>query len=87
MTLLLLTGCVGSLISNKTGYLNEEYPDIRSVPERMEANKSRGLHEGDEKKSRAADFKKLEQDREQTKARDQALREGRFPNSQKVDKE
>ena len=81
---LLLTGCIGSLISGNQGYLNEGYPDIRNVPERAEASKPRGLHEGDEKKSRAADFKKLEQSLEQIKARDDALREDRFPDSRSV---
>lgn len=79
----LLTGCVGSWISGHTGYINEPYPDIRTVPERKEASASRGLHEKNEEISRATDFKNLEQAREKIKARDQALREGAFPNSQK----
>lgn len=76
---LLLTGCVGTWISGNTGYLDETYPDIRTVPEREEASKSRGLHTGNEKTSRAKDFKKLEQDRAKIKARDEALREEFFP--------
>lgn len=77
---LLLTGCIGSWISGKTGYLKEEYPDIRSVPERAEATCSRGLHEGKEETCRQGDFKSLEQEREKIKARDQAIREKAFPN-------
>ena len=84
---LLLTGCIGSLIGGHTEYLREDYPNILTVPEREEAIKPRGLHKGNEKKSRAGDFKQLEQTREQIKARDEALREGRFPESQPEDKE
>lgn len=77
----LLSGCVGTMISGKTGHLGDDYPDIRSVPGRPEATKPRGTHEGDEKTCRSAEFTKLEQDREQIKARNQALREGAFPNA------
>lgn len=78
----LLTGCVGSIISGKTGYLAEEYPDIRNVPERKEAMEPRGTHEGEETASRSTEFQKLEKDREKIKARNDALREGAFPASQ-----
>ena len=78
----LLTGCVGTWISGKTGYLGDEYPDIRAVPEKEEAKKPRGQHERDEKLSRAADFKTLEKEREQLQARDQNLRKEAFPNSE-----
>jgi len=81
-----LSGCVGSWISGNTGYLSEEYPDILTVPERSTASAPRGLHEGDEKKARAADFKQLEKDREQVKARNEALREGAFPEAEKIEK-
>ena len=77
---LLLSGCVGSMIAGKTGHLADDYPDIRNVPGRPEATLPRGTHEGDEKTCRSAEFTKLEQDREQIKARNQALREGAFPN-------
>lgn len=80
-----LSGCVGSWISGNTGYLSEEYPDIRTVPERPAASAPRGLHEGDEKVARAADFKQLEKDREQVKARNEALREGAFPEAEKAE--
>ena len=80
---LFLTGCVGSLIGGHTGRLGDEYPDIRAVPEREEASAPRGLHEGEETISRAIDFEKLEEDREQIKARNEALRESAFPNAQK----
>ena len=73
--LFLLSGCIGSILSGDTGYLCEEYPDIRTVPSRCKAIEPRGTHKGDEKQSRAADFKQLEEDREKIKARDQALRE------------
>ena len=78
---LFLTGCVGTWISGKTGHLGDEYPDIRTVPEKEEAQELRGQHTGDEKLSRIHDFKTLENDREQAKARDEALREEAFPNS------
>jgi len=84
---LLLSGCVASWISGDTGYLSEDYPDIRTVPERPAACAPRGLHEGDEKLARASDFKKLEEDREQVKARNEALREGAFPEAEKVAEE
>lgn len=74
-----LTGCIGTLISGNTGYLGEDYPDIRTVPEREVANVTRGCHEGAETASRATEFQKLEQDREKIVARDQALREKAFP--------
>lgn len=80
--LLLLTGCIGSIISGDTGYLCEEYPTFDKFPSRCEATKSRGTHKGDEKQSRAADFKQLEEDREKIKARDQALRESAPPSNQ-----
>lgn len=82
-----LSGCVGSWISGHTGYLSEEYPDIRTVPERAAACASRGFHEGDEKAARAADFKKLEEDREKMKARSEALRESSFPEAKKAEEE
>lgn len=75
---LLLSGCIGSLISGNTGYLEQDYPDIRTVPERKEATVSRGLHKGQEASSRAAELKSLKQDREKIRARDQALREKAF---------
>ncbi len=75
LPLFLLSGCIGSIISGDTGYICEEFPDIRTVPERSKACAPRGTHKGEEKQSRCTDFKKLEQDREQIKARDQALRE------------
>jgi hypothetical protein len=84
---LLLTGCIGALIGGHTEYLNECYPNILTVPEREEASKSRGLHREEEKVSRASEFKKLEQAREEIKARNEALREGRFPDSQQEKKE
>jgi len=67
-----------------SGYTREDYPDIRTVPERAEALKPRGQHEGEEAASRAAEFKRLQEDREKLKARNEALREGVFPNAQKV---
>lgn len=76
---LLLTGCVGSIITGQTAYFGEEYPDVRTVPEREDAIAPRGLHEKDEKASRAVDFKQLEQDWEKITARDKALREEAFP--------
>ena len=75
-----LSGCtIGSMISGHTGRLGEDYPDIRSVPSRQEASQSRGIHEGDEKKASAADFKKLEQDRRDLQVRNESLRENAFP--------
>ena len=77
---LFLSGCtIGSMISGHTGHLGDEYPDIRSVPNRQEASRSRGVHEGDEKKASAADFKKLEQDRTDLQVRNESLRENAFP--------
>ena len=80
-----LTGCVASWVGGDTGYLSEEYPDIRTVPERPVACAPRGLHEGDEEVARASDFKKLEEDRERVKARNEALREGAFPEAEKTE--
>src|SRR5436190_15277940 len=74
-----LTGCVGAIFTGQTEYLDECYPDIRTVPERKAALCPRGLHEKEEKVSRAADFKQLSQDWEKITARDQALREKLFP--------
>jgi hypothetical protein len=76
---LLLTGCIGSLIFNQTEYLNENFPDIRNVPERTEAIASRGIHQEEETASRAIDLKELKQDWEKITARDKALREQLFP--------
>ncbi|MBX9787169.1 MAG: hypothetical protein K2Y08_07515 [Alphaproteobacteria bacterium] len=76
---LFLSGCtIGSIISGHTGHLSEEYPDIRSVPSRQEATQSRGIHEGDEKKASATDFKNLEQDRRDLQVRNESLRENAF---------
>jgi hypothetical protein len=80
---LFLSGCtIGSMISGHTGHLSEDYPDIRSVPSRQEACQSRGIHEGDEKKASATDFKKLEQDRTDLQVRNESLRENAFPKSE-----
>ncbi|MBA3813171.1 MAG: hypothetical protein H0X26_01555 [Alphaproteobacteria bacterium] len=76
---LLLTGCIGSFLTGQTEYLDEGYPDIRTVPTRVEALAPRGLHKGEETASRAVDLKKLEQDWEKISARDKALREKAFP--------
>ncbi len=76
---LLLTGCIGCYIGGHKNRLSDEYPDIRNVPERAEAIKSFGVHKGNEKTARASDFKSLETDREKLQARNEALREGRFP--------
>ena len=78
--LLFLTGCVGSIIGGHTNRFGDEFPDIRSVPQRADAEKSLGVHKGDEKQERATDFNELEKIRETINARNQALREGRFPN-------
>jgi hypothetical protein len=80
---LFLSGCtIGSMISGHTGNLSEDYPDIRSVPSRQKATQSRGVHEGDEKKASATDFKKLEQDRTDLQVRNESLRENAFPKSE-----
>ena len=70
------------MISGHTGHLSDDYPDIRSVPSRQEASQSRGVHEGDEKKASATDFKKLEQDRTDLQVRNESLRENAFPKSE-----
>lgn len=64
--------------------MGEEYPDIRSVPEREEALASRCIHEINEERERRVDFKRLEQYREKITARDEALRERLFPQSQEA---
>jgi len=74
----LLSGCIGSQIWGNTAYVEEDFPDIRLVPEREIASAPRGLHPGDEKIIREGQLKQLEQEREQIKARDQALREKAF---------
>lgn len=79
---LFLTGCIGSWISGHTEHLCEDYPNILTVPERPEACRPRGHHAGDEKLSRIIDFITLEEAGEEIRARDEALREGRFPDSQ-----
>lgn len=70
---------MGSVILDQTEYTDECFPDIRTVPERAEALCPRGLHEGEEKASRATDLKQLSQDWEKINARDRALREKIFP--------
>lgn len=75
---LVLTGCIGSMITGQTEYIGEEYPDIRKVPERAVATTPRGLHEGEEKAARSVDLKKLKQDWEKITERNQALREEAF---------
>ena len=76
---LFLSGCVGAFLTGQTEYVGECYPDIRTVPEREKALSPRGLHEGEEKVSRATDLKQLSQDWEKINARDKALREKVFP--------
>lgn len=76
-----LTGCIGSILSGQTEYMDEGFPDIRTVPEREEALAPRGLHQEEENVSRAADLRQLSQDWEQITARDKALREKLFPPS------
>ena len=79
----LLSGCtIGSMISGHTGHLSEDYPDVRSVPEREEAEMSRGIHEGDEEVASAIDFEKLEQNRLDLQLRNKSLRENAFPKSE-----
>ena len=76
---LFLSGCIGTWISGKTGNIFEDYPDIRTVPERKEATAPRDTHQGDEKAERSAEFKSLQDAKEKIKARDEAIREGAFP--------
>ena len=78
---IVLTGCLASWITGDDGYDPYDFPDIRTVPERKEATEPRHCHEGNEQTSRVAESKKLEQDRESLKARNEALREKAFPNS------
>lgn len=78
---LCLTGCVGSLITGQSEYLDECYPDIRTVPSREEALCARAPHTVEEKAERAHDFQQLSQDWEKITARDKALRERLFPQS------
>lgn len=84
---LFLTGCIGSIIGGHEGNIYKEFPDIRTVPERAEATKDRGLHEGSEKSARATAFQALAQEREKMKARDQALRERAETESEPVSEE
>ncbi len=75
-----LTGCaIGSYLGGFNNRLGDKFPDIRTVPERSEATQDRGIHDGNEKLARAADFKGLETDREEMKARVEALSEDRLP--------
>jgi hypothetical protein len=77
-----LSGCVGVLFCGGTGYLDEDYPDIRTVPSREAAMESRGVHVGDENVVRLEDFQALEQARKCIKERDNALREQAFDSSE-----
>jgi len=77
-TFLFLTGCVGAIVSGKTEYLEEAYPDIRNVPERPEATALRGLHAQEEKAARADDLKQLKKDWEDINVRNEVLRESTF---------
>lgn len=84
---LFLTGCIGSIVSGQTEHLGEDYPDIRNVPERLEAMTLRGLHEGEENASRTGELQKLEQDREKISARNEALREEAFSSQNELQPE
>ena len=74
MAPILLSGCIGAWISGNTGYLSEEYPDIRTVPQQPEASKPRGMHRGNEQIARETDFEKLEQDREKISKRGPSIK-------------
>ena len=78
----LLSGCVGYLVWEDTGCWTEEFPDIRTVPNRECARAPRCVCEKEEALVRMNDFKKLEQEHEQIVARDQALREKAFPSGE-----
>lgn len=77
---LFLTGCIGCWVGGHTSNIDKCYPDIRTVPERAEACKDRGLHDEKEEKARAEDLKCLEADRVKIQARNEALREKAFAN-------
>ncbi len=79
---LFLSGCVGFLVWDDTGCWDEDFPDIRTVPNRECARAPRCVKEREEACVRMNDFKKLEQEREQIVARDQALRERAFPSAE-----
>lgn len=73
--LLLLTGCVGSSFSGKgDGYLEADFPDIRSVPSRDCVEAIRCARK--DKCGHAVSC--LEGEREKLKARDALLREKAF---------
>lgn len=74
----LLSGCVGYLAWDDTGCWTEDFPDIRTVPNRECARAPRCVCEKNEKLSRLNDLNSLEKEREQIAARDQALREKAF---------
>lgn len=79
---LFLSGCVDPVVWDDTPYWNEDFPNFIGFPSRCAAIASRGVHEGEEMADRLNDFKKLEQEREQITARDQALREKAFPSTE-----
>jgi hypothetical protein len=71
---LLLSGCIGTMMWGNTSYLDEQYPDIRTVPTRAEAIAPRCPCGGDEKVIRAQDLNLLQQDRKRMHERDKTLR-------------
>ncbi len=75
VSLLLLTGCAGTVASGETRLLHEPYPDVRTVPSRAEATQKRASHEGNEVTERTRDFAELEAERALQKERDQDLRQ------------
>lgn len=73
-----LTGCVGSLIWEDTDYWTQDFPNFTGFPDRCTAMAPRPVHQEDEVQERLREHAKLDQEREQIKARDQALRERAF---------
>jgi hypothetical protein len=76
---ILLTGCVASFVKGDHDLIDEDYPDITSVPSREIADADRGHHAQSEGISRSYDLDALEKDRvnldqEAQRLRDRVLR-------------
>ncbi len=72
---ILLTGCVASFVKGDHDLIDEDYPDITTVPSREVADADRGHHDEAEGISRSYNQAALEKDRVNLDQEAQRLRE------------
>ncbi len=73
-----LTGCIGAILSGQTELIDEDYPDITTVPCRAEASADWGAHGESEVAARKQSQQDLEKSRDALRRQNEELRNRYF---------